>query len=218
MVNVGTYSSNKNQLQCLEVFCKAKLNDYKLVLIGKPENKYYKKLLKKKSQFEKKYGIKNVEIKVNVDRELISIAQMIKFPIQFLEIKKQINLNEIINKIEVNTINANENIQNYARHLIKHLEKLQKDQDLFERKNYMIISSFNDRKTAEVELKEFYQLLKYHLLNTKVSIRLLSDKEILELIYEQFHKNNKNKVSEIEENGGFELYVTSKEREKDKTV
>ena len=164
------------------------------------------------------YSLLHDEEKVNVDRELISIAQMIKFPIQFLEIKKQINLNEIINKIEVNTINANENIQNYARHIIKHLESLQANEDLFERKNYMIISSFNDRKTAEVELKEFYQLLKYHLLNTKVSIRLLSDKEILELIYEQFHKNNKNKVSEIEENGGFELYVTSKEREKDKTV
>ena len=69
------------------------------------------------------YSLLHDEEKANVDRELISIAQMIKFPIQFLEIKKQINLNDIIDKIEVNTINANENIQNYARHLIKHLEK-----------------------------------------------------------------------------------------------
>ena len=46
----------------------------------------------------------------------------------------------------------------------------------------MVISSFNNRKVAESELKEFYQLLRYHLLNIKVSTRLLNDREIVELI------------------------------------
>ena len=82
----------------------------------------------------------------------------------------------------------------------------------------MVISSFNNRKTAEIELKEFYQLLRYHLLNIKVSTRLLNNKEILELIYEQLHKGNKNKVSDIEEKGGLDLYVTSKKRKKAKTL
>lgn len=156
--------------------------------------------------------------KANVDRELISVAQMIKFPIQFLEIKRQIEMNEMIEKIQVSTLSANENLQKYANYIIKHLESLQENEELFERKNYMIISSFNNRSAAELELKEFYQLLKYHLINIKINIRLLSNKEILELIYEQTHKENRNKVSEIEENGGLELYVTSKERKKDKTV
>ena len=92
------------------------------------------------------------------------------------------------------------------------------NQNLFERKNYLVISSFNNRKTAEIELKEFYQLLRYHLLNIKVSTRLLNNKEILELIYEQLHKGNKNKVSDIEEKGGLDLYVTSKKRKKAKTL
>ena len=78
----------------------------------------------------------------------------------------------------------------------------------------MVISSFNNRKVAEAELKEFYQLLRYHLLNIKVSTRLLNDMEIVELIYEQLHKGNKNTVSEIEQKGGFELYVTGKNRKK----
>ncbi len=154
----------------------------------------------------------------NVDRELISIAQMLKFPIQFLEVKKQIELGDMLEEIKVNTINANSNVKEYAKQIMKHLEQLQEDQNLFERKNYMVISSFNNRKTAEIELKEFYQLLRYHLLNIKVSTRLLNNKEILELIYEQLHKGNKNKVSDIEEKGGLDLYVTSKKRKKAKTL
>lgn len=154
----------------------------------------------------------------NVDRELISIAQMLKFPIQFLEVKKQIELGDMLEEIKINTINANSNVKEYAKQIMKHLEQLQEDQNLFERKNYMVISSFNNRKTAEIELKEFYQLLRYHLLNIKVSTRLLNNKEILELIYEQLHKGNKNKVSDIEEKGGLELYVTSKKGKKAKTL
>ena len=115
-------------------------------------------------------------------------------------------------KIKINTLNANNNVKEYARQIIAHLENLQEDQNLFERKNYMVISSFNNRKVAEVELKEFYQLLRYHLLNIKVSTRILTDKEIVELIYEQLHKGNINKVSDIEKEGGLELYVTSKNR------
>ncbi|MCI9247027.1 MAG: hypothetical protein HFJ30_07990 [Clostridia bacterium] len=156
--------------------------------------------------------------KASVDKELVSIAQMLKFPIQFLEVKKQIELGDMLEKIKVNTINANDNVKEYATQIVKHLEMLQADQNLFERKNYMIISSFNSRRIAEQELKEFYGTLRYHLLNIKISTRLLNDKEIIELIYEQLHKGNKNKVADIEEKGGFGLYVTSKSREKTKTL
>lgn len=152
--------------------------------------------------------------KSSVDRELISISQMLKFPIQFLEVKKQIELGEMLEDIKINTLNSNLNVKEYANALAEHLEELQDNQNLFERKNYMVISSFNNRKIAEIELKEFYQLLRYHLLNIKVSSRLLTDKEIVELIYEQLHKGNKNKVTDIEQEGGFALYVTGNGRKK----
>ena len=154
----------------------------------------------------------------NVDRELINIAQMLRFPIQFLEIKQKIDLGDAIQDITVNTINSNEYIKEYAKNIIGHLKKIQEEEDLFERKNYMIISSFNKRKNAEIELKEFYQLLKYHLMNIKIGTRLLSDMEILELIYEQLHKGSKGKVRDILEKGGLDLYVTSKKRKKIKTL
>lgn len=161
------------------------------------------------------YSLLHEGEKENVDRELISIAQMLKFPIQFLEVKKQIELGDMLEEIKINTINSNSNVKEYANQIISYLEKIQEDKNLFERKNYMVISSFNNRKAAEIELKEFYQLLRYHLLNIKVSTRLLNDREIVELIYEQLHKDNKNKVTEIEQKGGFGLYVTGTERKKD---
>lgn len=79
----------------------------------------------------------------------------------------------------------------------------------------MIISSFNNRKVAEIELKEFYKILRYHLLDINLSTRLLNDDEIEELIYEQLHKGNKNIVKQIRQKGGLDLYVTGNKREKD---
>ena len=67
-------------------------------------------------------------------------------------------------------------------------------------------------------MKERIIWLRYHLLNIKVSTRILSDYEITELIYEQLHKGNNNKVAEIEQKGGFELYVTGKERNKNQAL
>lgn len=154
----------------------------------------------------------------SVDAGLTSIARMLKFPIQFLEIKRKIDMEEAIENITINTINSNNSIKEYAQNIISHLEDIQQNEDLFERKNYMIISSFNNRKTAEIELKEFYQLLKYHLLDIKIGTRLLSDTEIIELLYEQLHKGSSNKVQDIQEKGGLELYVKAKNKEKDKTL
>lgn len=156
------------------------------------------------------YNLLHDEEKESVDRELISIAKMLKFPIQFLEIKNKLILNDMIEEIDMNTNNSNENIKMYAKKIINHLEKIAENQELFERKNFIIISSFKNKKEAETELKEFYQLFKYHLLNIKVSTRILSDIEITKLIYEQFHKNSINNIEEIKEKGGFELYVASK--------
>jgi len=135
---------------------------------------------------------------------------MLKFPIQFLEIKNKLNLSEMVEEIKNNTINSNEYIKIYSDKVIEHLEQIAESQDLFERKSYVIISSFKNKKEAELELKEFYQLFRYHLLNIKINTRILSDIEITKLIYEQFHKNSISNIEEIEQKGGMELYVYGK--------
>lgn len=227
MIGTLIYVKDKNKLQEIKSMDKSSLKREKKKLsnlwgIGEFNNQV---ITINKNQHSIIVELESIEYslmqdgeKASVDRELVSIAQMLKFPIQFLEVKKQIELGDMLEEIKVNTINANDNVKEYATQIVKHLEKLQEDQNLFERKNYMIISSFNSRRIAEQELKEFYGILRYHLLNIKISTRLLNDKEIVELIYEQLHKGNKNKVADIEEKGGFELYVTSKSREKTKTL
>lgn len=227
MIGTLIYVKNKNNLQEIKPIDKSNVKKVKKTLTNLwgidgfnnqviTINKGQHSIIVELESIE--YSLLHEGERNNVDRELISIAQMLKFPIQFLEVKKQIELGDMLEEIKINTINANSNVKEYAKQIMKHLEQLQEDQNLFERKNYMVISSFNNRKIAEIELKEFYQLLRYHLLNIKVSTRLLNNKEILELIYEQLHKGNKNKVSDIEEKGGLELYVTSKKGKKAKTL
>lgn len=224
MIGTLIYTKKKNNLQDVKLIDKSNIKKSKKTLSNLwgidgfnnqviTINKNQHSIIVELESIE--YSLLHEGEKENVDRELISIAQMLKFPIQFLEVKKQIELGDMLEEIKINTINSNSNVKEYANQIISYLEKIQEDKNLFERKNYMVISSFNNRKVAELELKEFYQLLRYHLLNIKVSTRLLNDREIVELIYEQLHKDNKNKVTEIEQKGGFGLYVTGTERKKD---
>lgn len=224
MIGTLIYTKKKNNLQEVKLIDKSNIKKSKKTLSNLwgidgfnnqviTINKNQHSIIVELESIE--YSLLHEGEKENVDRELISIAKMLKFPIQFLEVKKQIELGDMLEEIKINTINSNSNVKEYANQIISYLEKIQEDKNLFERKNYMVISSFNNRKVAELELKEFYQLLRYHLLNIKVSTRLLNDREIVELIYEQLHKDNKNKVTEIEQKGGFGLYVTGTERKKD---
>ena len=48
------------------------------------------------------YNLLHNEEKISVDRELISISQMLKYPIQFLEIKQKIDMEETIEEIQLN--------------------------------------------------------------------------------------------------------------------
>lgn len=80
------------------------------------------------------YSLLHEGEKENVDRELISIAQMLKFPIQFLEVKKQIELGDMLEEIKINTINSNSNVKEYANQIISYLEKIQEEKTYLKEK------------------------------------------------------------------------------------
>ena len=154
------------------------------------------------------YELLHEQEKNTVDSELISISQMIKFPFQFLVVKQGINTKASIEKIETSIVSANSYIKKYGQNLIGHLERISSDKNLVNRKYYMVISSFNKEKEAKKELLEFYDTLKYHLININVGIRTLTRDEAIQLIYNQLHKGSKTKVNEIIAKGGLELYAT----------
>ena len=158
------------------------------------------------------YNLLHEQEKNSVDLELIRISQMIKFPIQFLEIKQKVDTSESIEKIELNTTNANSYIKEYGQNLIRKLKEISNNENLFNRKSYMIITTFNKEKEAKIELMDFYDLLQYHFANIKIGIRILGKNEVEQLIYDQLHKGSKTKVNEIIEKGGLELYATQEKR------
>ena len=164
------------------------------------------------------YNLLHDQEKNSVDLELIRISQMIKFPIQFLEIKQKVDVGDNIEKIELSTTNANSYIKEYGKNLIKKLEEISNNQNLFNRKSYMIITTFNREKEAKIELMEFYDSLKYHFSNIKIGIRILGKSEVEQLIYDQLHKGSKTKVDEIIKRGGLELYATQEKREENQTI
>ena len=164
MIGTLIYTKKKNNLQGITPIDKSNIKKGKKTLsnLWGIDGLSYQMITINKNQHSIVVELESIEYsllhdgeKSIVDRELISIAQMIKFPIQFLEVKKQIELGEMLEEIQTNTINSNSNVKEYAKQIISHLENIQKDRNLFERKNYMIISSFNNRKVAEIELKEF---------------------------------------------------------------
>lgn len=69
IINVASFNSNKNQMLALECFYEANTADFKLILIGLPQNSYYQNLVRRKNELDLKYGKKEVEIYVNLDRD-----------------------------------------------------------------------------------------------------------------------------------------------------
>lgn len=96
IINIGALCQNKNQCLALDVFYKMENKDYKLVIIGPEKNSYYNKIILHMNELEAKYGHRNVEILVGIDRAktiefvrksqiylMTSISEM--FPVVILE-------------------------------------------------------------------------------------------------------------------------------------
>ncbi|MCM1262990.1 MAG: glycosyltransferase family 4 protein [Butyrivibrio sp.] len=96
IINVGTFCKRKNQVYCMELFYQSNVEDYELMLIGPRKNKYYEKIIKKKYELDKKYGVRKVQILYEQNREdtieyikrskiymLTSITEM--FPVSLIE-------------------------------------------------------------------------------------------------------------------------------------
>ena len=69
IINVGSYNERKNQMLCLEAFYKSHIDNWKLVLIGNPRNAYYDNLISYNMKLAQTYGIRNVEILCELDRD-----------------------------------------------------------------------------------------------------------------------------------------------------
>lgn len=86
------------------------------------------------------------------------------------------------------------------------------EENLYVRKNYLIIESKEPYNKALIELKEFYDDLKYNLTLIKIKTTLIDELDTIELIYRELNKGDSEKIRKIIQEGGMEFYVKSKSK------
>ena len=159
------------------------------------------------------YRLLNDEEQNNIDNNLKKIAKTFTNQTQFFSTIEKIYTTDKIENIRENIEKQrNNNIKEYGKSIIEYLDNIMQEDDLYVRKNYLIITSFEPYDKAERELKEYYDDLRYSLSNIKVTARLLSDMDIIELIYRELNKNSNEQLRNIIKKGGLDFYVQSESK------
>lgn len=149
----------------------------------------------------------------NIDNNLIKIAKTFTNQTQFFSTIEKIDTTEKVETIRNNIEKQkNNNIKEYGESIIEYLENIMQEDNLYVRKNYLIITSNDSYEKAERELKEYYEDLRYSLSNIKVTTRLLSDIDIIELIHRELNKNSNEQLRNIIKKGGLDFYVQAKSK------
>ena len=160
------------------------------------------------------YRLLNEDEQNNIDNNLIKLSKTFKNQTQFFSTIEKIDTSDKIEAIRNNLEKQkNPNIKEYGESIIKYLEDIMQEENLYVRKNYFIVTSNETYSKAEKELQDFLSEFRYNLASIKVTTRLLSDMDIIELIHRELNKNSDDKLKNIILEGGLDFYV-QKEREK----
>ncbi len=159
------------------------------------------------------YRLLNDEEQNNIDNNLRKIAKTFTNQTQFFSTIEKIDTTDKMENIRENIEKQrNSNIKEYGKNIIEYLDSIMQEDDLYVRKNYLIVTSFEPYDKAERELKEYYDDLRYSLSNIKITTKLLSDMDIVELVYRELNKNSNEQLRNIIKNGGLDFYVKSKSK------
>lgn len=157
------------------------------------------------------YKLMNDEEQDNIDNNLMKVSKTLKNQIQFFSTIEKIDTSYKVDEIR-NNINKqkNRNIKEYGESIIEYLENIMQEENLYVRKNYLIVESKEPYNKALIEFKEFYDDLKYNLSLIKIKTILINELDTIELIYRELNKGDSEKIRKIIQEGGMEFYVKSK--------
>lgn len=162
------------------------------------------------------YKLLNETEQESIDNALINISKTMSYKMQFFSTIVKVDTREKIEEITDNMQKQkNEKMIDYGRSIIEYLEDIMQEEDLYVRKNYLIVTSCEERIKAEANLKEFYNNLKYGLSNINISTKILTDAGIIELLYRELNKDSTENVEDIIKKGGLDLYVQNRENRKE---
>ena len=157
------------------------------------------------------YKLLNDEEQNNIDNSLIKLAKTFTNQTQFFSTIEKIDTTDKIETIKENIEKQKSiNIKAYGESIIEYLDNIMQEDNLYVRKNYLIVTSNEAFEKAERELKEYYEDLKYSFAGIKVTVKLLEDIDIIELIYRELNKNSSEQIGNIIKEGGLEFYVKAK--------
>lgn len=152
------------------------------------------------------YKLLNDEEQNNIDNSLIKLAKTFTNQTQFFSTIEKIDTTDKIETIRENIEKQkNINIKAYGESIIEYLDNIMQEDNLYVRKNYLIVTSNEAYEKAERELKEYYEELKYSFAGIKVTVRLLEDTDIIELVYRELNKNSSEQLGNIIKKGGLEF-------------
>lgn len=157
------------------------------------------------------YRLLNEKEQDNIDNNLIKIAKTFTYQTQFFSTIEKIDTTDKILNIKENIEKQkNKYVKEYGKSIIEYLNNIMQEENLYVRKNYLVVTSDEAFEKATLELKEFYDDLKYSFASIKVPIKLLDDMDIVELIYRELNKNANENLKNIINGGGLDFYVKAK--------
>ena len=157
------------------------------------------------------YKLLNDEEQNNIDSNLIKLAKTFSNQTQFFSTTEKIDTREKIESIRQNIEEQkNNNIKEYGYNIMEYLENIMQEDNLFVRKNYCIIESYETFEKAKIELEKYYQEFKQSLSNINIKTKRLSDIELIEFINREFNKNQNEKIKNMIAEGGLDLYVQAR--------
>lgn len=166
------------------------------------------------------YRLLNDKEQSVIDSALVKISKTLSYNVQFFSTIVRVDTNKKIEEIRNNMkMQNNQKMIEYGEALIEYLEDIMLEDDLYVRKNYLIISSYEPRKEAVYNLKEYYfNTLKGELANIKITSKMLTDAGIVELLNREFNKNSEENIENIIKKGGMDFYVKKGEKGKEDIV
>lgn len=159
------------------------------------------------------YRLLNEEEQNNIDSSLSRIAKTFEYQTQFFSTIERIDTTSKADDIRNNiSKQKNEKIREYGESIIEYLEDIMLEENLYVRKNYLIVTSNEAYLDSKSNLRGFYDEVRNSLLDIKISAKLLNDIDIIELIHRELNKDANEKIRNIIEKGGLEFYVEAENK------
>lgn len=160
------------------------------------------------------YSTHDLELLNNTEQEdfednIIQFLMSLSFPIKYRTTTSKYDLKSFKEVINNQESTDNPEIEEYRQKLTEKMSLLEKSSDIFIRKNYIIISCYKFQEDPKRTMNELMARLRTVLTGINradIKYRMLNVNECYQLIFNIFNKNSNVSLSELIENGTFDLY------------